>query len=200
MMPTVLTYDSPEAPRLVDAALETGQTIIFPTDTIYGIGGNPWDRPTLERVCKLKNRSMDQPVTLHLPTLASIPRYAQTDARQWAMVEQPLPGPYTLLLPATPEAPASAVLNGTVGIRVPSHPFFSGAMTILDRPVFGTSINQHGRPPLTEINEIIDAFGSVELILVGPVSGEASSILDLTSNPPQAIRGHLPPNLVEPAG
>ena len=197
-MPTVLSYDSPEAPRLVDAALETGQTIIFPTDTIYGIGGNPWDRRTLERVCKLKNRSMDQPFTLHLPSVDSIRRYARTDARVGSMVERLLPGPYTLLLPATPEAPDSAVLNGTVGVRVPDHPFFSGTMTILDRPVFGTSINQHGRPPLIEINEIIDAFGSVELILVGPVSGEASSILDLTSDPPRAIRGQLPDDLLAP--
>lgn len=199
MMPTVLPYDSPEVPRLVDAALETGQTIIFPTDTIYGIGGNPWDRRTLERVCRLKNRSMDQPFTLHLPAVESISRYGRIDARTHPMVERLLPGPYTLLLPATPEAPASAVLNGTVGIRVPHHPFFSGPMTILDRPLFGTSINEHGRPPLTEINEIIDAFGAVELILVGPVSGEASSILDLTADPPKAIRGELPAGLVTPS-
>ena len=192
MMPTVLDCHHADALRLVDEALETGQTIIFPTDTIFGIGGNPWDQRTLQRVCTLKERSMDQPFTLHLPTTESISRYAQVSEANQAWIQRLLPGPYTVLLPATAEAPASSVLNGSVGIRIPDHPFFSQIMSVLDRPLFGTSINRHGEPPLSDVATIIDRFGSVDLILVGPVSGEASSIIDLTVDPPKALRGTLP--------
>ena len=192
MMPIVLPYDDPDARQHVEAALETGQTIIFPTDTIYGIGGNPWDERTLQRVRTLKNRSADQPFTLHLPSVDAIRRYAQVEDKQWTTLRQLLPGPYTVLLPALPATPSSSTLRGSVGIRVPKHPFFSNVIFELDRPLFGTSINRHGEPPLADINEIIDRFASVDLILVGPVSGTASSIIDLTVDPPRAVRGSLP--------
>lgn len=191
-MPIVLPHEHPDACRQVEAALETGQTIIFPTDTIYGIGGNPWDERTLQRVRTLKNRSADQPFTLHLTSVDAIQRYAHVEDRIWTVVRRLLPGPYTVLLPASPAAPSSSTLRGSVGIRVPKHPFFSRVISRLDRPLFGTSINRHGEPPLTDINEIIDRFASVDLILVGPVGGAASSIIDLTVDPPQAVRGSLP--------
>jgi len=192
MIPIVLPYEHPDACQHVEAALETGQTIIFPTDTIYGIGGNPWDERTLQRVRTLKNRSGDQPFTLHLSSVDGIQRYAHVEDRMWTVVRQLLPGPYTVLLSALSAAPPSSRLGASVGIRVPKHPFFSMVISQLDRPLFGTSINRHGEPPLSDINEIIDRFASVDLILVGPVSGAASSIVDLTVDPPQAVRGSLP--------
>ena len=50
MMPHVVSHDVPNLSRQIEAALETGQTLIFPTDTVYGIGGNPWDERVLDRV------------------------------------------------------------------------------------------------------------------------------------------------------
>ncbi len=66
MIPTVLSYDHSETAAAVDMALETGRTIIFPTDTVYGIGGNPWDERTLAHVRRLKEREPNQPFALHL--------------------------------------------------------------------------------------------------------------------------------------
>ncbi|HHK67484.1 MAG TPA: hypothetical protein ENJ47_03670 [Candidatus Acetothermia bacterium] len=79
MNPQVIPYDDPQVTALVEEALETGKTLIFPTDTVYGIGGNPWDERTLERVRGLKRRPADRPFTLHLPTTATIERYARLD-------------------------------------------------------------------------------------------------------------------------
>ena len=72
MMPRVLSHDDPDLEQELQQALETAQTVIFPTDTVYGIGGNPWDERTLERVRALKARSADQPFTLHLATVADL--------------------------------------------------------------------------------------------------------------------------------
>jgi L-threonylcarbamoyladenylate synthase len=189
MMPTVLAFNHPETASVVDMALETGQTIIFPTDTVYGIGGNPWDERTLNHVCRLKHRDRQQPFTLHLHNLADITRYAHCDAGAMHAIEALLPGPYTLLLPASPGAPPSAVFEGKVGIRVPDHPFFAH---ILKRPVFATSVNRRNEPPLNDVAEIIEAFTEVDLIITGDVAGVSSAVLDLTQKPYRLIRGTLP--------
>ena len=195
MMPRVLPHDDSETLSAVDAAMETGQTIVFPTDTIYGIGGNPWDERSLARVCTLKDRPVDQPFALLLPTRASMERYAALDGRLRGLIGRLLPGPHTVLLPAVPGTPASAVRGGVVGIRVPNHPFFQRTIAELDRPLFGTSVNRHGEPPLVDINEIIDRFNAVDLIVTGPTGMTPSTILDLTERPPRLVRGELPRQL-----
>lgn len=195
MMPRVLPHDHPEIGSAVGAALETGQTIVFPTDTIYGIGGNPWDKRSLDRVRSLKDRPSDRPFALLLPTREAIERFAALDGRLRGLVDRLLPGPYTLLLPAAPGAPSSAVRDGIVGIRVPDHPFFRRTMARLDRPLFGTSVNRHGEPPLADVDRIIDRFAGVDLIVSGPTGTRPSTILDLTEDPPRVVRGELPREL-----
>ncbi len=199
MIPTVLAYDDPRAPGLILEALETGLTLVFPTDTIYGIGGNPWDEVSLHKVRRLKERSADQPFTLHLGSVDAVEAFAVLTDRQRAFVRSLLPGPYTLLLAARPSSPASAVRNGTVGIRVPDHPFFARVMATLGRPLFGTSVNLRGLPPLSDVNEIIDRFPSIDLILTGPIGGGPSDIIDMTADPPRAVRGTLPSQLAPSA-
>ncbi len=195
MMPRVLPHDDPETLSAVDAALETGKTIVFPTDTIYGIGGNPWDERSLERVRALKGRPVDRPFALLLPTRRAVERFAALDGRLRDLVERLLPGPYTLLLPGACGAPPSSVAGGKVGVRVPAHPFFERTLARLDRPLFGTSVNRHGEPPLADIDAIIDRFTSVDLIVTGPTGVSPSAILDLTERPPRIVRGELPQRL-----
>jgi len=191
-MPNVLSHDSPRVCEAVQEALETGKTLIFPTDTIYGIGGNPWDTRSLDRIRAIKERPSDQPFTLHLPGLSQIERYANLDPRLRSIAEALLPGPYTLLLPAAQSAPPSSVQDSTIGVRVPDHPFFRQTLASLDRPIFGTSVNRHGQPPLCEINAIIDRFAMIDLIVTGPVGAGPSAILDLTEAEPRLVRGELP--------
>lgn len=188
MIPTVLPYDHPETATAVNMALETGRTIVFPTDTVYGIGGNPWDERTLNHVRRLKERSPEQPFTLNLWRVSEIETYANCEPEVARIIQQLLPGPYTLLLPASRNAPASAILEGKIGIRVPNHPFFA---SILKRPVFATSVNRHGAPPLNDVADIIEGFTEVDLIVTGDVSGESSAILDLTQSPYRLLRGTL---------
>ena len=148
MTPTVLRCDDPRVHAAVLEAIETGLVMIFPTDTIYGLGGNPWDDGVVAKARALKGRTTDQPFTLHVASVADIDRYAGIPDRVRPAIQALLPGPYTLLLPARPDAPACSVANGVVGIRVPRHEFFASVVGPIGRALFGTSVNAHGEEPL----------------------------------------------------
>jgi L-threonylcarbamoyladenylate synthase len=193
MAPMCLSQSDPQLPGAFAELLETGGVAIFPTDTVYGLGGNPWDERALDRVRRLKGRSADQPFTLHLPTLDSVERFAVLDDPLRRTVDLLLPGPVTLLLPAAHDAPGAATRDGKVGIRVPKHGFFSETLAALGGTLFGTSVNRAGALPLTSLEAMIEAFSSVDLIIEGKEgSGLPSAILDLTVDPPRVLRGSLP--------
>lgn len=192
MTPNVIAHDDPDAATRLLEALETGQVVVFPTDTVYGLGGNAWDDTALGKVRELKGRSSTQPFTLHVASLADVDRFASVPDDLRSAVRTLLPGPYTLLLSASSAAPPSAVADGKVGLRLPRHPFFQRVVARLARPLFGTSVNAHGEPPLNDVSQIIDRFPMIDLVVTGPVSGSPSDILDLTSRPPRAVRGTLP--------
>jgi len=200
MNPLILCDDNPQVPRAVEEVLEVGGTLIFPTDTIYGIGGNPWDEQAIARVQRMKQRLPGQPFAVLLPVIEAIERVARLDERTRAILELFLPGAYTFLLAAAEHAPRAAVKAGKVGIRVPDHPFFGSVMRSLDRPLFGTSVNRSGELPLENIDAIIEHFGNVDLIVTGTTapSGVTSAVIDLTVDPPQAVRGNLPNALRHP--
>ena len=194
MNPKILTDRDARLPRAVEDVLELGGVLVFPTDTLYGIGGNPWDERAVARVRMLKQRPAARPFALLLPTLEAIGRVARLDERVRTILARLLPGAYTFLLPACEETPREAVAAGKVGVRVPDHPFFGSVMRSLDRPLFGTSVNRSGTPPLENIDAIIEQFGDVDLIVTAttPPSGAVSAVIDLTLDPPRALRGELP--------
>jgi len=182
--------------EVVNSLLETGGTFIFPTDTVYGIGGGPWDERALAQVRRMKGRREAQPFTLHLPSIEAIERFADVDERIRRILSDFLPGPITFIIPASDGAPPATVLDGKVGIRVPEHMFFQSVMFALNRPLFGTSVNRSGEEPLASIDMMIEQFSGVDLLVEGQIgTGIPSAIIDLTSDPPHALRGELPQDL-----
>ncbi len=194
----VLKENDKKLHAVVEGLLETGGTFIFPTDTVYGIGGGAWDERALKQVCIMKHRHFSQPFTLHLPSVDAVERFALMDCQTQTVLERFFPGPITFILPASDQAPPATVLNGKVGIRVPAHPFFQLTMRGIDRPLFGTSVNRSGSPPLKSIELMIEQFSGVDLLVEGvnPTRGIPSAIVDLTVYPPRALRGQLPRNLL----
>jgi L-threonylcarbamoyladenylate synthase len=192
MTPRLLSLGDPTLPRQLDRALRDGAVIVFPTDTVYGLGGDPWS-VAVERVRTIKQRPPDQPFSLHLPSVASIAAYARVDAKRWRWLERWLPGPFTVLLEAGPGAPPCSVADDRVGLRVPDHPLFLEILVEIDRPVFGTSVNRRGAPPINDATKILKAFPEIDLVIEGPIStGSSSALIDLTSTRPVALRGELP--------
>ena len=122
--------------RLVKQAVETlrrGGTIVYPTDTVYGLGCDIFQKKAIDRVYQIKRMKKDHPVAFVCPDLGDIARYAIVDDNSYRFMRRLLPGPYTFILPATREVPRILMMKRkTVGsacliTRSPSPSFASSA-------------------------------------------------------------------------
>lgn len=173
-------------PAVLDRAvplLEAGALIIFPTETLYALGGRALDPEVGRRVRKAKGRPESKP----LPVVAAGLGQARGLCEAWSPLAERLahhfwPGPLTLVLPASPELP-DAVTSGTrtVAVRVPGREL-ARLLSTRAGPLISTSANRGGeRPPLT-CAEAVAAVGSWAALALdgGPGRGTVSTIVDLT--------------------
>src|SRR3970040_248251 len=127
-------------------ALDAGHLIVYPTDTLYGLGCDPFELPAVERLCEVKRRPADRPIALALTSRDQIPRYARVTPLAQRVIAKHLPGPVTILLRAGSGAPPPLVFStGLIGIRVPDHPV-AIAIAKAFGPITTTSANVHGGP------------------------------------------------------
>jgi L-threonylcarbamoyladenylate synthase len=179
------------------AAARGGELIVFPTDTVYGIGTRPDDPAATARVFEAKGRPRD----LELPVLVATTEVARAlaafDERAERLAAAFWPGPLTLVLPRGADA-SGWDLGGdpsTVGVRAPHHPM---ALALLAEtgPLAVTSANLSGRPPAESCEELLELFGdlvAVYLCQEDPLAGVASTVLDLAHGAAKITReGSLP--------
>lgn len=174
-------------------AVRAGGLVIFPTETVYGVGCDPRSEAAVERIFRLKDRPATQALTLHLGADPDLEEWAD-DAPEGArrLAERFWPGPLTLVLASREDVPA--VVRGgrpTVGLRVPDHPTALAVIEGAGGAIAGTSANRHGGPSPTTAAEAVDALGGeIDAIVdAGPTElGRDSTVLDLTVHPPAVLR------------
>jgi len=174
------------------AAARRGELIVFPTDTVYGIGTRPDDPAATARVFDAKRRPRDLTLPVLVAARADARVVARFDERAERIAGATWPGPLTLVLPRT-AASAAWDLGGnrtTIGVRMPSHPL---ALAVLAGagPLAVTSANRSGEPPATTCDELDAAFGdlvSVYLCTDEPLVGGSSTVVDLTGDEPVILR------------
>ncbi len=176
--------------RAADTLL-SGGVVIFPTDTVYGIGALPTFPSAINQIFELKNRPTTMPLPLLLSEakqISSVSSYRSPIMDQ--LTEMFWPGPLTLIVPDVMPA-ISQSLNGqeTIAVRCPNHDFVRELVTRTG-PVATTSANLHGQPTALTLTEIAQSFEAVELgIDDGKCDhGIASTILDLTKPNPEILR------------
>jgi len=182
--------------------IQEGGVIIFPTDTVYGLGGDAFNPKVIEAIYQLKGRAPDKPLSLHLGSTAEIEKYCRDlTTKQKRAIEKLLPGPFTLLLWASAKAPKVSVSkDGKLGVRVPKSGSFRIFYERARVPLVGTSVNLSGEPPLTDIKEIIEKFSDkVDLIIATGerMSQQSSAVIDLTEDPPTVLRGEMSARLLQ---
>ena len=182
-----------DAPALEEilAALRGGGLIVYPTDTLYALGANPFDADAMRRLFAAKRRPEGQPVSVVVASvdaakqLAVIPPQAESRCRAW------LPGPLTLLFRPTADAPRAIVsAEDAVAIRVPDHPV-ALALAKQFGPITATSANVHGKSaPVTCGEASAQLGGAVDLYVdAGPCpAGRESTVVDFTGPEPRVIR------------
>lgn len=183
-------------PRHIDRAadlIKSGGTVAFPTETVYGLGANGLDEAAVRRVFAAKGRPADNPLILHIASVADLPSLVLSVPAQAATLAEAFwPGPLTLVLPRAERVPAlvSAGLP-TVAVRMPSHPVALALIRAARLPVAAPSANLSGRPsPTTAGHVLADLDGRIDMILDGgPTAvGVESTVLDLSSPQPTLLR------------
>lgn len=179
------------------AAARGGELIVFPTDTVYGIGTRPDDPAATARLFEAKRRPRDLELPVLVATVSVARQMAVFDERAERLAAALWPGPLTLVLPRGADA-SQWDLGGdpaTVGVRAPHHPM---ALALLAEtgPLAVTSANLSGRPPAGTCAELQAVFGdhvAVYLCQEDPLIGVASTVLDLAHGAATIIReGSLP--------
>lgn len=181
----------------VRACLRGGGLVVHPTDTVYGVAADPFQPAAVDRVYAAKARPRDLALSLAVPEVADIFRYGKRTAIAERFVAKNLPGPYTVVLYATPDAPRPLVSKlGKIGLRVPNHPI-PRLLAKACGPITTTSANRHGRPSPTTCEDAREQLGdAVDLYLdAGPtLLAQESTVVDLSGPRANILRqGAVPP-------
>jgi tRNA threonylcarbamoyl adenosine modification protein (Sua5/YciO/YrdC/YwlC family) len=184
---------TPQA-RYINKAVEVlkdGGIIIYPTDTIYGLGCDIFNKSALEKLFTIKQETNTKLFSFVCPNLKDISKYAKVSDFAYKSMKKCLPGPYTFVLPAAKEVPKTLwTKRKTVGIRVPKNKIAITLAKELGNPLVSTSASKRMGEVLTDHEEIKNIFNSqVDLMLsVGQLLGQPSSIIDLSNEQPVIIR------------
>jgi tRNA threonylcarbamoyl adenosine modification protein (Sua5/YciO/YrdC/YwlC family) len=184
--------DKPEPRKIRRAvdALEAGEVIGYPTDTVYGLGCDMFNKKAVDRLYQIKGIDKSQMLAFVCQNLGDVARYAVMHDRVYRVLKQYLPGPYCFILEATREVPRIIQTpRKTVGVRVPKHPVALAIAAELGRPIVSSTAARHGETPDPDPREVDLAFPGLALVLDAGAGGTVpTSVVDLSGETPQIVR------------
>jgi L-threonylcarbamoyladenylate synthase len=203
-MALLCSLDDAEAEPQALRLLRAGETIVVPTDTVYGVAAAALDAAAVLRLFAVKRRPLSQAIPLLIADVGdldvvarSVPAAARRLARLW-------PGALTLVVPAAPQLPPELLAGGdTVAVRLPDHDWLRGLIRALGSPLATTSANVHGQPDPQTAEEAARQIGA-DVAWIGdggPTPGPIpSTIVDCTGDALRVLRaGALPWERIEAA-
>jgi L-threonylcarbamoyladenylate synthase len=194
----------PDAQAIAEGAelLRQGRLVVFPTETVYGLGANGLDGKAIERIFAAKGRPADNPVILHVADEGM----ARTMASDWSEAAHRLtrrfwPGPLTVVVPKSPDVPPQATGGlDTVALRAPDHPVARRLIEAAAVPNSAPSANRSGRPSPTRCRDALGDLGAaVSLYLDGGPTriGVESTVVSLAGRPTLLRTGGIPREAIE---
>ena len=171
-------------------ALEAGEVIAYPTDTVYGLGCDLFNKKAMERLYQIKGMPQTQQLSFVCPDLSNVAHYAIVENQHYRLLRRLLPGPYTFVLMATREVPRLVLTKKkTVGLRVPNHQVVLSLARELGRPIVSTTASPPGGEPMVDPDEIDDQFRGLSMVLDAGGGGTVpSTVVDLTGPSPVVLR------------
>ena len=167
------------------SVLKNGGLIIYPTDTVYGIGCDITQKSAIEKIYRVKGMQSQKPLSFVCSDIKDISKYAKISTANYRDLRRYLPGPYTFILPGTKEAPKVLISRQkTVGIRIPDHPLTLEIVRALGNPIISTSVNISKQSFASDPQEFFEYYeGKIDLLLdSGPTWAELSSVIDMTDD------------------
>lgn len=202
--PSILPATDEALARAADA-LRDGRLVAFPTETVYGLGGDATSDRAVAAIFAMKGRPHFNPLIIHVPDLDAARRLVELDARAERLAARFWPGPLTLVLPRRADCPVSLLASAgldSLAVRVPAHPVAQALLRRADRPLAAPSANPSGRISPTTAQHVADGFAASDdgfaavesspLALVldgGPCAiGLESTVVDLRGARPALLR------------
>ncbi|ALM19837.1 translation factor Sua5 [Nonlabens sp. MIC269] len=182
-----------EIKRVADA-MRNGALVIYPTDTVYGLGCDITNKNALEKVARIKGVKLEKAnFSFICEDLSNLSDYvSQIDSGTFKLLKRNLPGPYTFILPGNNNLPTVFKKKKTVGIRVPDHPIAIALVRELGRPIISTSIKDDDEviEYTTDPSLIWEKWDHlVDIVIDGGYGGNiGSTIIDLTGDEPVLVR------------
>ncbi|MEJ2109088.1 MAG: L-threonylcarbamoyladenylate synthase [Acidobacteriota bacterium] len=185
--------DNPQGRHLKTAAkiLEEGGLIIYPTDSIYGLGCDLLNKRAIEKIYQIKGNDKRKYLSFICSDLKNISEYAYVSNAAYKIMRHLLPGPYTFILNATREVPKVLLeKRKTVGIRVPDNKVCQALLAEFGNPIISTSACLPDQDFIGNPDNLESVFANrVDLLLdSGPGGLEPSTVIDLTRDEPVLIR------------
>lgn len=180
--------------RYINKAVEVlkkGGVIIYPTDTVYGLGCDIFNREAVERIYMIKNEAGTKLFSFLCPDLKDIAKYARVSDFAYKTMKKLMPGPFTCVLPAAREVPKKLwTKRKSVGIRVPDNEIARMLVKELGNPIISTSVTTRKGELLYDPEEIRYILNTqVDLMLAsGVLNSKPSTIVDLTGDEAEIIR------------
>ena len=185
---------NPKAIQKIVTILKKGGLIIYPTDTVYGLGCDITNTKALERIAKIKGVKLEKSnFSFVCEDLSNLSDYVkQIDSTTFKILKRALPGAYTFILPGSKQLPNPFKKRKTVGIRVPDNSIALALVSALGNPIVSTSIRDDDDivEYTTDPELILEKWDNlVDIVIDGGYGGnEASTIIDLSVEPPEIIR------------
>ncbi len=172
--------------------LKGGGVVAFPTDTVYGVGVDPFQPSAVQKLYQIKGRPIDKPIPILVGSVADVERVAQNLPPTFSqLADQFWPGELTLIVEAKSLPPEITAGGDTVGVRMPDHPLALALLQRFGGAIATTSANKSDEPPATSAAEVRSVLGElIGIILDGghTTTRIASTVLDLAVSPPQIRR------------
>jgi L-threonylcarbamoyladenylate synthase len=187
----ILKTEITDIPQVAGEYLKKGKVVIFPTETVYGMGASSLIPLACNNIYKIKNRPKDNPFIIHFSSVEEIDEFAFLSNENTAIIKKLSPGPVSFILRKKKEIFSSDL--STIGVRIPSNEK-ALAMLKISGPVSAPSANLSGKPSITKFSDVrLSFFGKVDCILEGGdcIGGIESTVIDLSVSRPQILRPGL---------
>ena len=185
---------NPKEIKRVVEALRDGALIIYPTDTVYGLGCDITNNAALERIAQLRGVKLEKAnFSFICENLSNLSDYVrQIDTQTFKILKRNLPGPYTFILPGNNNLPSVFRKKKTVGIRIPDNNICRALVSGLGNPIVSTSIRDDDEvlEYTTDPELILEKWDNlVEIVIDGGYGDNIpSTVIDLTTSEPEVIR------------
>jgi len=192
-MTQILPATSGQALKLARRLLRQGEVVAFPTDTLYGVGVNAFERFAVRQLYKIKERPANKAIPVFIYQVDDLNQVAKNVPNQaWPLLQKFWPGALTVVLPKVEALPAEVTAGQeTVAVRIPNHITSLELVIQLGRPLAVTSANISGQPAPSTAQAVAQQLAArIPLILDGgpTATAQASTIVDLSVSPPRLLR------------